>query len=312
MRTPWWLSGLLVVLAAFPVQAQEQDENNLPSAPVLIEPEPPASPPPAVIESDPPAVIESEPPVVIESDPPVVVEPESVVPNEGVVEVSPRPALGVRFFRGSQIVLAEVLEDSPADLAGLQRGDRVISFNGTLPATTDEFIALVASASIDTTSQILVVRGGERHSIVVEPDAWNSVFTESHAAARPDLDVDLDDDGDPDVAAAVPSPPYYYAPYYWYAPYYYVSNVSPVVVPASWYVPYPYPYPYYYTAYWGYYPAWYYNAYVPGYYWPYYWNYPAYWGVTPHPHHHQDDEAPDQDSADLDSRSTVTVRYARP
>jgi hypothetical protein len=291
MRTPWWLSGLLVVLAAIPVQAQEEDENNLPSAPVLSEPE--ASPPPAIIESSPP---------------PVVIESETVAPAAPVVEVTARPALGVRFFRGTQVRIAQVLDDSPADLAGLHRGDLVVSFNGILPATTDEFIALVANAPVDATSEIVVVRGSERHSIVIEPDAWATVFSEPYVAAR----FDLDDA--PDAPAAVPSPPYYHAPYYWYAPYYYVSNVSPVVVPASWYVPYPYPYPYYYTAYWGYYPAWYYNAY-PTYYWPYYWNYPTYWGVAPHPyhhHHHHDHEAPDQDSAGLDSGSTVTVRYVRP
>jgi hypothetical protein len=289
MRTPWWLSSLLVVLAALPVQAQEEDENELPSTPALTEPdEPPASPPPAVIES------------------------ETTAPAAPAAEVTARPALGVRFFRGTQVRIAEVLDDSPADLAGLHLGDLVVSFNGTLPATTDEFIALVASAPIDATSEIVVVRGSERHSIVIEPDAWATVFTEPYVAAR----YDLDDDGDPDTPAPVPSPPYYHAPYYWYTPYYYVSNVSPVVVPASWYVPYPYPYPYYYTAYWGYYPAWYYNAYVPGYYWPYYWNYPAQWGVAPHPHHHHHHdhhpEAPDQDSAGLDSGSTLTVRFDQP
>lgn len=278
MKTPWWLSGMLMAaLAATPLPAQEpEDASDAPVAGPAVRGEPPGTPPPAVIEAEP------------------------VAPAAPAGEVTPRPALGVRFFRGTQVVIAEVLDESPADLAGLRRGDRVISFNGTLPATSDEFIALVASAPLDAASDIVVVRGGERRSIAIDPAAWNTVFSEPRTAAR----YDLDDDGDADVEAVVPEhvhAPYYSSPYF-------VWNMSPVVVPASWYVPYPYPYPYYYTAYWGYYPA--------AYYWPYpyyYWTYPAAWGVAPYPyhHHHDDDAEREQDSASLNGERTVTVRFDR-
>ena len=285
MRTPWRLSGILAVVAALPVSAQELEDGAQEAPPdrAVTQPDVPEAPPRAVV-------------------------PQIDAVELPADEVTPRPALGVRFFRGTQVVVADVLDGSPADLAGLVRGDRIVSFNGTLPATTDEFIALVASAPMDAASQIVLVRGGERHAIAIEPNAWNVIFSEPHVAAR----FDLEADDAPHAPAAVPSPPYYHAPYYY--PPYYVSNVSPVVVPASWYVPYPYPYPYYYTAYWGYYPAWYYNAYVPGYYWPYYWNYPAAWG-TPgdpdqhHHHYHDADETPDQDSAALNAPRTVTAHW---
>lgn len=286
MKSPWWLNGLWVVLAALPLQAQDEPEDAS---------ELPPMPPAATVPASPPVVIESDAPLVIETEPQVVEVPAA--------EVTPRPALGVRFFRGTQVAIADVVDDSPADYAGLRRGDRIISFNGVFPATTDEFIALVASAPLDAASQIVVVRGGERHSIKIDPDAWNTVFSEPYVAAR----VDLDDDHPDDDGHAH----HYHAPYHYHSPYF-VWNMSPVVVPASWYVPYPYPYPYYYTAYWGYYPAAYYWPYA----WPYYWGYPAAWGAAPYPyhhHHHHDhdgDDVPDQDSAGLDAQRAVTARFA--
>jgi predicted metalloprotease with PDZ domain len=181
---------------------------------------------------------------------------QPVAPQARDAEI--RPALGVRFVQGAQVILSEVVTGSPADLAGLRPGDHIVAVDGEVVASSDHFIALVAAAPFGEWLQLSFVRNQERHRASVEPAAWDHVFaaTGSHVALKP-------------VAAAVAAPAvaYYTAPYI-------ATNVSPVVVPAAWYYPYYYPwylgyyhwaYPYYsvYSAY--YYPAWYYAPL-----WPYY------------------------------------------
>lgn len=333
MTRNWLLSGLFAIAAALPLNAQEvldgveaaDDADAVPAAPALeIEvveeevDEPPVAPAVEVAPAIPVAEPVEEPPVRVEVEPEP--KPAAIIVDE-TIDVTPRPALGVRFFRGDQVRIAHVVDASPADRVGLMVDDVVVSYNGEFPGSTDHFISLVAAAPLDAASEIVIVRGGERRAITIQPAAWGNVFAEPYRTARPefDVDVDVDNDGDADV---YPHPhAHYHAPYRWYSPYY-ATNVSPVVVPASWYVPYPYPYPYYYTAAWGYWPGWYYyNAYAPAYYyWPYYayaygpyygyWNYPAYWpgyyGPHHHPHHdHNDDDHREQDSARVIDDSVV-------
>ncbi len=327
MTRIWWLCGVIAVAMALPLSAQEVEEGAGGESAVadgidLADPEPadesentPDVPDAPEAEANAPALPPAEPDVETAPPEPVPAVQEPTVELQATV--SPRPALGVRFFRGTQVRLSQVLDGSPADQAGLRRNDLIVSWNGVFPGSTDEFIALVAAAPLDEPAEVALVRGGERHTLHIHPDAWNAVFEEPYVAARPDLD--LDDDGDADFPHY--HAPHYHAPHYYAAPYYYTTNVSPVVVPASWYVPYPYPYPYYYTATWGYWPSWYYyNAYAPGYYyWPYYaygpyygyypWAYP---GVYAHPYHapvHSDDhDAEGEDSARRGLDDSRTVR----
>ena len=308
MTRTWWLSGVCAMAVALPLNAQEMDDASG-GEPAVIESnvEPDAAP---VAPALPLAPDAAAPAADAAPPDPVPIVDESVPAAEAQGVVSARPALGVRFFRGTQVRIAHVVEESPADRAGLRRDDLIVSLNGNLPGSTDEFIALVAAAPFENAAEVVVVRGGERHTLHIDLDAWDSVFAEPYTAARPDLDDD-----------AKPAVVHYHTPYYYYAPFYYASNVSPVVVPASWYVPYPYPYPYYYTAAWGYWPGYYYNVYAPGYYgWPAYsygpyygyypWTYPAVYGWPQHvhpPHDGDDDAAPDQDSARVERGDALSL-----
>jgi hypothetical protein len=159
-----------------------------------------------------------------------------------------RPALGVRFRQGSQVILVDALAGSPAEQAGLQVGDQLIAVNGDVIASSDHFITLVAATPFDEMLNITYVRGSERNTVAVSPAAWNTVFGTSgtHVTLRPDLTG---------VETAVTAPAACVAAPYFYAPAYYVSNVSPVIVPLTayptraygysyWNYPY-YSYPYY-------------------------------------------------------------------
>lgn len=203
--------------------------------------------------------------------PPEPPESTAVEPADGreIPEATARPALGLRFLRGPAVVVEEVLQDSPADIAGLQPGDRIIQLNGEMLDSTDAFVLRVAGVSIDEPLELMFLRGAERHVVAIQPEAWEAVFPTQYSVSRPELD-----NGDR-VEVITPRAAHFTVPYV-------VTNVSPVVVPAAWYVP----YPYYYTAAW-YWPGWYYYSYyapaayyAPFYYAPYYtYYYP--WGAVP-------------------------------
>jgi len=123
------------------------------------------------------------------------------------------------------------------------------------------------------------VRGSARNTVAISPVAWDTVFasTATYTTLKPVTP-------EVTVASVVAYPAYAY-PYY--NPYY-ISNVSPVVVPLSWYGYYPYGY-----SYWNYYdPRPFYSPY--SYYaWPYG---PRYGGPYPGPVHQ-----PSKPSGELDS-----------
>jgi membrane-associated protease RseP (regulator of RpoE activity) len=203
-----------------------------------------------------------------------------------------RPALGVRFVQGPQVVLAEVVSGSPADLAGLQPGDHVVAVDGEVIGSTDHFITLVAAAVYDASLELTYVRNQERRWAAIEPAAWDVVFgsTTTRVALKPAA---------PDsTVVAAPAVTYYTTPWY-------TTNVSPVVVPAAWYYPYYPAYAWYYY-YWGY-P---YYAYYPAYY-PYWYHAPHWPYARPHavhPHTHGAPAATRTDSA----RSAPPASSSRP
>jgi membrane-associated protease RseP (regulator of RpoE activity) len=177
-----------------------------------------------------------------------------------------RPALGLRFLQSPQVIISETVAGSPAAGAGLLAGDQIISVNGEVVSSSDQFITLVAAAPLSEPLELGVLRGTERSTVSITPAAWETVFTSTEAAYTTLKPVA------PATTTVTPVIGWglYGAP--WYNPYY-ISNVSPVVVPLAWYGYYPYsvyPYGYGYT---------YWNVYNPGnfYYsvWP---NGPYYYG----------------------------------
>jgi predicted metalloprotease with PDZ domain len=202
------------------------------------------------------------------------------VPTSGTAEI--RPALGVRFVQGPQVILAEVVVGSPADRAGLQPGDHLVAVNREVIASTDHFITLVASVPFDETLELTYVRNQERRWAAITPVAWDVVYgsTTTRIALKPAA---------PDATdVTAPAVTYYTTPWY-------TTNVSPIVVPAAWYYGYYPSYAWYYH-YWGY-P---YYAYYPGYYYPYWYfapHWPYAWPHAVHPHTHRVPAATRTDSA---------------
>jgi serine protease Do len=68
-------------------------------------------------------------------------------------------ALGVEAREG--ILVAEVVEDGPADKAGMKRGDIIVEFNGERASEVDEFRLSVAQAGVGAEVDVEVLRDGD-------------------------------------------------------------------------------------------------------------------------------------------------------
>ncbi|MBK7369168.1 MAG: PDZ domain-containing protein [Candidatus Eisenbacteria bacterium] len=108
-----------------------------------------------------------------------------------------RDGLDLRGAEG--VLVARVVPDSPADRAGLRKGDVIVSFaarNVTSPSRLSE---LVGDSREDESVSIIVVRGGERRTL--------SARLASRTDSAPSPSMGGDDDGDDDEAFEVPAPP---------------------------------------------------------------------------------------------------------
>jgi serine protease Do len=77
-------------------------------------------------------------------------------------------ALGVEAREG--ILVAEVVEDGPADKAGIERGDIIVEFNGQRARAVDEFRLNVAQAGVGAEVEVEVLRDGDTRNLVVTLD----------------------------------------------------------------------------------------------------------------------------------------------
>ncbi len=65
-------------------------------------------------------------------------------------------------------LVAEVFKDSPAEKAGVQVGDVIVSFDNNDVIKSADLPALVASTPVGKTAPLIVVRGGDRITVQVE------------------------------------------------------------------------------------------------------------------------------------------------
>ena len=118
----------------------------------------------------------------------LVVNPANADPQGTAPEATERrPALGMRFLKGNDVILRAVLPGSPAHQAGLQQGDRVTAVEGTPLTSTNHFIASVAASPLDSPMNVVVLRNGEYLNVTLTPAAWDEVFGDGngHTTLKP-------------------------------------------------------------------------------------------------------------------------------
>jgi serine protease Do len=84
-----------------------------------------------------------------------------------IQEVTPELAKSFGLKETIGALIADVTKDSPADKAGLQRGDVITKFNGTLVKDSRELPTLVAQGPVGEKVDLTVLRGGQEKTVTV-------------------------------------------------------------------------------------------------------------------------------------------------
>lgn len=79
-----------------------------------------------------------------------------------IQELSPELAKSFDLKKNEGVLVAQVVDDSPATDAGIEQGDIIISFRGKSVSSTGAFRNLVAQSSPNSKASLMVIRDGKR------------------------------------------------------------------------------------------------------------------------------------------------------
>jgi len=85
-----------------------------------------------------------------------------------IQDVTPELAKSFNLKDTKGALVADVLKDSPAQKAGIERGDIIVSFDGKTIASAHELSRTVAGTSPNTKAKVEVIRGGKRQTVTVQ------------------------------------------------------------------------------------------------------------------------------------------------
>ena len=85
-----------------------------------------------------------------------------------IQDVTPELAKSFNLKDTKGALVADVVKDSPAQKAGIERGDIIVSFDGKVIASAHELSRTVAGTAPNTKAKVEVIRGGKRQSLVVQ------------------------------------------------------------------------------------------------------------------------------------------------
>jgi S1-C subfamily serine protease len=112
------------------------------------------------------------------------------------IDDSSRAGLGVVFDERSsdQVRVAQVTQGSPAEIAGLRRGDVILSVDGRRMSSFDDVTQYIGQRSPEEQVDIQVLRNGRRLNLEASLASRQEVFEDESAPARIDRDMRFQDD----------------------------------------------------------------------------------------------------------------------
>jgi serine protease Do len=104
-----------------------------------------------------------------------------------IQEVTDDIAKSFKLKDAKGALVAEVMEDTPAQRGGMERGDIIISFDGKEVETPNELQRIVASTPPDKKVKAKVIRDGKIETLTVKVGAMPEEITETEKAITTDL-----------------------------------------------------------------------------------------------------------------------------
>jgi serine protease Do len=82
-------------------------------------------------------------------------------------DLTPKEVKSMQLSSNKGAVIADVVQDGPAEIAGLQKDDVVVEFNGKPVANASVLQRLVGDTPVDNTAQLTVIRNGQQKKLTV-------------------------------------------------------------------------------------------------------------------------------------------------
>jgi len=86
----------------------------------------------------------------------------------GIQDITPELSAAMKLASTEGVLVSEVQRGSPAEKAGLQRGDVILSVDGRKVSSTGELRNLVAAAGANVQSKVEIARNGQRQALSVK------------------------------------------------------------------------------------------------------------------------------------------------
>jgi serine protease Do len=104
-----------------------------------------------------------------------------------IQEVTEEIAKSFKLKDATGALVAEVMEDTPAQQGGMERGDIIISFDGKEVETPNELQRIVAGTPPDKKVKVKVIRNGKPETLTVKVGTMPEEVTEKEKAITTDL-----------------------------------------------------------------------------------------------------------------------------
>jgi len=104
-----------------------------------------------------------------------------------IQEVTDDIAKSFKLKDAKGALVAEVMEDTPAQQGGMERGDIIISFDGKKIETPNELQRIVAGTAPDKKVKVEVIRDGKTKTLTVKVGTMPGEITETEKAITTDL-----------------------------------------------------------------------------------------------------------------------------
>jgi len=103
------------------------------------------------------------------------------------VRVTPVPEALAAHLQRQGLMIANVAVGSPADKAGVERFDVVVSFAGQPIGTMEDLVAAIRDCGAGNAAEMVVLRGGQQKTLTVTPASGGDISAWTYKYEEPDV-----------------------------------------------------------------------------------------------------------------------------